>query len=98
MSVRYQIVNDKIIELHTIVVHRFLIGDVDDLDIYAAPAIAKWLDSDAGKFVTENATHTPTIHKTVDAYSFYWNFSIVAELPKKKLSEFYLRFDKPKTF
>jgi hypothetical protein len=81
-------------EIHKIVVHRFRIGDVDDPDIYAAQPIHEWEKTDAGKFVMENAVDTPEWHRQLDPMSYGHQYAIVAELEKKKLSEFYLRFKK----
>ena len=81
-------------EIHKIVVHRFRIGDVDDPDIYAAQPIHEWEKSDEGKFVMENAVDTPEWHRQLDPMSYGHQYAIVAELEKKKLSEFYLRFKK----
>jgi hypothetical protein len=55
-----------------------------------------WQNSDAGKFVMEHAIETPIWHRQADPYNYGYQYAIVAELEKKKLSEFYLRFDKPK--
>jgi hypothetical protein len=81
-------------EIHKVVVHRFRMGDVEDPDLYAAQPIHEWEQSDAGKFVMENAVDTPEWHRQLDPMSYGHQYAIVAELEKKKLSEFYLRFKK----
>ena len=40
-----------------IVFHSFGLGDVDDVDIYAAEPILKWQSTDQGRWVMQNATN-----------------------------------------
>jgi len=82
-------------EIHKVVVHQFRVGDVDDPEIYAAEPIWKWQQTDAGKFVMENSISTPSYHQQLDHLSYGYRYVITAELEKKKLSEFYLRWGKP---
>ena len=81
-------------EIHKVTVHSFSVGDVEDPEIYAAEPIWKWQQTDAGKFIMENAIDTPSYHQQLDYNSYGYRYAIVAELEKKKLAEFYLRFDK----
>lgn len=100
MGVRYQIVTesgiDRVIEIHKIVVHRFRLADVDDPDIYAAQPIYEWQQSEAGKYIMQNALSQPTILNQLSHNTLHMDYAIVAELEKKKLSEFYLRFGQSK--
>jgi len=99
-QVRYQYVDEdgqrSVKEIHTVVVHRFNMGDVEDPDLYAAQPIYEWQESEAGKFVLEHAVETPIWQRQIDNVQYGWQYVIVAELEKKKLSEYYLRFDKVK--
>lgn len=99
-KVRYEYVDEDgqrmVKEIHKVVVHTFRMGDVEDPDLYAAQPLSEWQDSDAGKFILEHAIEPPIWQKNVDAVSWGWQFVIIAELEKKKLSEYYLRFDKVK--
>jgi hypothetical protein len=83
-------------EIHEVVVHRFRLGDVEDPDLYAAQPLWEWQESEAGQFVMKNAVETPEWRRQADNVNWGHQYIIVAELEKKKLSEFYLRFDKPK--
>ena len=83
-------------EIHKVVVHKFSMGDVEDPDLYAAQPLWEWQESEQGKFVMEHAIETPIWHRHADPYNYGHQYVIVAELEKKKLSEFYLRFDKVK--
>jgi hypothetical protein len=89
--------NQQIVEeIHEVVVHRFRMGDVEDPDLYAAQPLWDWQESEAGKFVMEHAVETPIWHRQADLQNYGHQYIIVAELEKKKLSEFYLKFDKVK--
>lgn len=96
--VRYQerIEDGKLIvdEIHKVVVHRFNLGDVDDPEIYAAGPLYDWEKSDAGQFVMEHSITKPTFQRHIDYASLGYSYIILAELEKKKLSEFYLRWGK----
>lgn len=98
LTVRFQTVsNDKeltVEEIHKVVVYRFRIHDVDDPEIYAAEPIWKWQQTEAGKFVMKHAKNTPSYHQHLDHTTYGYQYAIVAELEKKKLSEFYLKFGK----
>lgn len=94
-SIKYTVKDDVVTEIHKVVVHRFSVGDVEDPDLYAADPLWQWQNTDAGKFIMENAVQTPSWHRAYD-YSIYGHqYAVVAELEKKKLSEYYLKFDKP---
>jgi hypothetical protein len=99
-KVRFRVVDhdgqELVEEIHEVVVHSFTMGDVDDPDIYAAQPLYDWQQSPAGQYVMENAIETPIWHRQADPINWGHRYVIVAELEKKKLSEFYLRFDKVK--
>jgi len=94
---KVRVVDNKEIvdEIHKVIVHRFQVGDVEDPDLYAGEPLWNWQQSDAGKFVMENAIDNPVWHRQHDILNYGYQFVIVAELEKKKLSEFYLRWGKP---
>jgi hypothetical protein len=94
-SVTYKVENNTVKEIHKVVVHRFLMSDVEDPDLYAAEPLHKWQESDPGKFIMEHAINQPEWHRQHDFMSLGWTYVVIAELEKKKLSEFYLRWGKP---
>jgi len=79
-------------EIHKVVVYKFSVGDVEDPDLYAAQPMWEWQQSDAGKFIMENAIETPEFHRHLDANTLGYKYAITAKLEKKKLSEFYLKW------
>jgi len=91
----YKQINDnQIDEIHQVVVHTFRIGDVEDPDLYAGEPLAQWEKSEPGKFVMEHAVETPEWRRHLDFASYSYMYKIIAQLEKKKLTEFYLRWGK----
>jgi hypothetical protein len=99
-SIRWQVVQKDgvqiVEEIHKVVVHTFSMGDVEDPDLYAAQPLYDWQHSPAGEYVMKHALETPIWHRQADPVNWGHQYIIVAELEKKKLSEFYLKFDKVK--
>jgi hypothetical protein len=96
-TVRYQVLpNNTVEEIHITVVHTFMMGDVEDPDLYAGEPLWKWQESEAGKFVMEHAKEQPIWQRQHSHLTYGWEYAIIAKLEKKKLSEFYLRFGKIK--
>lgn len=95
-KVRYRVVQkngqEVVEEIHKIVVHRFRLGDVEDPEIYAAEPIYNWQQTESGKFIMENAVESPTWVSNVNPERYEYDYAIIAELEKKKLSEYYLRW------
>ena len=100
MSIRYRPVkqdNSIIVEeIHKVVVYKFDLSDVDDPDIYAAEPMFDWERSEAGQFVMNNAVNKPKWHRHMDPMFMGYRYIIIAELEKKKLAEFYLRWGQVK--
>jgi hypothetical protein len=98
MSVRCQVIEEngtsRVVEIHKVVVHRFMMGDVDDPDLYAAQPLWDWEKSEAGQYVMEHAIDKPEWHRNISHLTMGHEYAIIAELEKKKLSEFYLKFGK----
>ena len=97
-KVRWRVVQkdgqEVVEEIHKVVVHQFFMGDVEDPDLYAGQPMYEWEKSEEGQFVMKNAIDAPEWHRHLDHTVYGYRYTIIAELEKKKLSEFYLRFDK----
>ena len=95
-AVRFQVRNEGnqqiVDEIHKVVVHKFNMSDVDDPDLYAAQPLWEWEQSEAGQFVMNNAVDKPEWRKHMDPMFMGYRYVITAELEKKKLAEFYLRW------
>ena len=95
-AVRFQVRNEGdqqiVDEIHKVVVHKFDLSDVEDPDLYAAEPLWKWEQSEAGQFVMNNAVDQPEWRRQMDPMFMGYRYIVTAELEKKKLAEFYLRW------
>lgn len=95
-AVRFQVRNEGdqqiVDEIHKVVVHKFDLSDVEDPDLYAAEPLWKWEQSEAGQFVMNNAVDQPEWRRHMDPMFMGYRYIVTAELEKKKLAEFYLRW------
>ena len=72
--------------------HTFTMGDVEDLDIYAAEPIYRWQQTDHGRWVMEHA-HDLTYHTSADLLSFGYLISIRGTInDPKRVTEYFLRW------
>jgi hypothetical protein len=75
-----------------IVVHTFNVGDVEDPDILAGEPIYDWQQTEAGKWVMENAFEKPSWHRHLD-YSIYgYRYQIRARLTPEQITFFELKY------
>lgn len=89
---KFQLIDGEPQELHTVVVHRFKLRDVDDPDIYAAGPIFDWERSEEGKWVTQHAVETPRWHRHDNPMSFSTNYAITAVLKEKDYALWILKY------
>jgi hypothetical protein len=72
--------------------HTFTMGDVDDVEIYAAQPIYEWQQTEHGKWVMENA-HNLTFHTNPDEHTWGHRVVIRGEInDPRKVTEYYLRW------
>lgn len=74
------------------VVYEFKVSDVDDPDIYAGQPIYEWQQTDAGKWVMENAIQKPSWHKHFDINSYGYRYQIRADLTPEQITFFELKY------
>ena len=67
-------------------------GDVDDVEVYAAQPIYEWLQTDAGKWVNERCNDL--IWQTVPGDSYGWTVVLRGSITDQHATEYYLRFKK----
>ncbi len=70
----------KVIEIKTIVVHKFQIGDSEDPDMYAAQPLWEWQQTDAGKWIMERAVEVPIWNRFIDSNTYGYQYAIAAKL------------------
>ena len=78
-----------------VVVYKFSLGDVDDPEIYAAQPIWEWQQTDAGKWVMENAVEEPYWARDTSWETYSYQFKIVATLTESDATWFRLKYDNP---
>jgi hypothetical protein len=90
MNMTHRIVDGEVCQ--KLLVHRFSIGDVDDPEIYAAEPIYNWQQTEAGKFVMENAVTKPELHHQSDYLNYGYQYAITAWLKDRDATYFCLRW------
>lgn len=75
-----------------IVVLEFLLGDVEDPQLYAAGPIYEWEKSEQGQWVKDNAKDTPEWFTGPDMSSYGYKVRIVADLKEEDVTYFNLKW------
>jgi len=76
--------------------HTFTMGDVDDIDIYAAQPIWEWQQTQHGQWVMENA-YDLTYHTTQDYSLMGHRIVIRGEInDPRRITEYFLRWPNQK--
>ena len=77
---KFMIIEDRIHEVHSIIVHKFRMGDVEDPDLYAAQPLWEWQQTEMGKFVMEKSVQTPMWHRQTSPNQYHTEYAIQAWL------------------
>ena len=75
-----KIIDGRAVGFSDVVVHEFPMGDVEDPDLFAAQPLWEWQQSEAGKWVMENAVETPYWMRAIDQFNWGHNYKIMARL------------------
>jgi len=75
-----------------IVVHEFVMGDVEDPDLYAAQPLWEFERSEKGKWIMERALETPVWQRQVDHMYYGYKYKVAARLTEQDITYFLLRF------
>jgi hypothetical protein len=78
-----KLIGDLAVRFSDVCVHEFTVGDVEDPEIYAAQPIWEWQESDAGKWVMENAVEQPYYIQGLDYNSWGHRYKIMARLSEQ---------------
>ena len=89
---QFNLVHDKVIEVKTVVVHRFKMGDVEDPDLYAAQPLWEWQQSEMGQWVMSHAVDQPEWRRHVDASFYSYEYAIVAKLTARDYTFWQLKW------
>jgi hypothetical protein len=74
-------------------VHTVKVGDVEDPDVMVAFPLSAWLDTDAGKYVTENSNPKPIWYRGVVTDSYHIEYHVYAYFTPKQITYFKLKFE-----
>jgi len=77
---KFMVIDDKVYEIHDVVVHMFRMGDVEDPDLYAAEPLWNWQQSEIGQWVMERSMDTPVWHRIGDPMNYGYTYRITAKL------------------
>jgi hypothetical protein len=74
--------------------HSFSMGDVDDVDVYAAQPIYEWQQTDQGKWAMQHAQNL-TYHTAPNLHTFGYRVVITGDIdPGPQLTEYLLKWPK----
>lgn len=71
-------------------VHNFLMGDVDEPELYASAPLAKWQETDKAKWLKENSKVDLTY--CINPYQWGFMVEIYADLDHKRLTYYKLKW------
>ena len=77
--------------IHTVVVHSFNMGDVEDPDLFAGQSLYEWEKSNPGKWIMEVSALQPSWHRI--PRDFGWRYEIRAYLAEKDYTFYKLKYD-----
>jgi hypothetical protein len=77
---KFMVIDDKVYEIHDVVVHTFRMGDVEDPDLYAGEPLWQWQQSEIGKWVMQRSMDTPVWHRIGDPMNYGYVYRITAKL------------------
>jgi hypothetical protein len=75
-----------------VVVHKVQMGDVEDVELYAAEPLYKFEISDKGRWVMENALQKPVWYCRPDYETFGNKLTVIAELSDENATFFQLKW------
>jgi len=87
-----KIVDGKPVRFRDVCVHEIRMGDVDDPDLFVADPIWRWQQTEAGKFVMENAEEQPYWTRQFDVSTYGHKYQIMARLSDKNETFWRLKY------
>lgn len=93
MRYHVKVIDGVAIKYYTTVVHQFILGDVDDPEIYAAEPIIKWQNTESGKFIMEHAVEKPSYHQQLDHTIYGYRYAITATLKETDYTYWKLKYE-----
>ncbi len=89
---QYMLIDDKVHQIHDVVVHLFRMGDVEDPDLYAAQPLIEWQESEIGQWVMKHSMDTPVWHRLADPMTFGYTYRVTAKLKGSDYTYWVLKY------
>ena len=89
---QHMIVDDRVVTIHDVTVHRFTMSDLEDPDLYAAEPLLEWQHSEQGAWVMQHAVESPVWHRMVDMATMGHTYIIQAKLKDKDYTFYQLKW------
>lgn len=86
------LIDDVAVKIYDVCVHTIRMSDVEDPDLYVAHPIWEWQQSEAGKFVMENAEESPYYRSYPDITTMGYTYQIRAKLRESNLVFYNLKW------
>ena len=87
-----KVINNRAVSFRDVRVHEFVMGDVEDPDLYAAQPLYEWSETDCGKWCIEHAVETPYWVRSADPTSYGYRYQVIARLSEQNETYFNLKF------
>ena len=88
----WKIINGNIVKFSDMVVHQFRTKDVEDPALYADDPLSQWRQTEAGKFVTENAVEPIWWIQRINHPGYESEFTIVARMKESDQTFYTLKW------
>ena len=75
------------------IVHKFFISATEDPDLWAGFTLCKWENSEAGKWVMNNAIEKPTWHRSLSMDTYGYEYQIKAKLAPEQITYWKLKYE-----
>jgi hypothetical protein len=89
---QFNLVHDKVVEIKTLTVHRFQVGDVEDPDLYAGQPLYEWEQSEMGQWVMSHAVDQPEWRRNMNISLYGYEYIIVAKLTARDYTFWQLKW------
>ena len=87
-----KVIDGVAIAYSDVVVHHFLMGDVEDPDLYAAQPLYEWQQSEVGAWIMSHAVEPPFWTRQPDMGSYGYRYYVVARLKEADQTYFQLKW------
>ena len=88
---KFVLENDTVHEIHSVLVHKFSMSDVEDPELYAAIPLREFMDTPKGQWIKENCAD-PIYTTRFDQNTYGYEVVIYGKVSELSATEYYLRW------